>query len=42
MGVLDKNINTSNICTKCNNNLYHSHRADKDIDGRNIALIAIK
>lgn len=41
-GILGNNITTSNICTKCNNNLYHSHREDKDLDGRNIALIAMK
>ena len=42
IGILDSNITISNICTKCNNSLYHSHRADKDIDGRNISLIAMK
>ena len=42
IGILPNNITTSNICTKCNNNLYHSHRADKDTDGRNICLIAMR
>ena len=42
MGLLDNNIIISNICTKCNNDIYYSHRANKNIDGRNIALIAIK
>ncbi|MBR3161552.1 MAG: peptidoglycan editing factor PgeF [Bacilli bacterium] len=42
MGILPNNITTSNICTKCNNNLYHSHRADKNINGRNICLIAMR
>ena len=42
LGILENNIYTSNICTKCNNNIYHSYRSDKELAGRNIALIAMK
>ena len=42
IGILPDNITTSDICTKCNNNLYHSHRADSDTDGRNILLISMR
>ena len=42
IGILPENITTSDICTKCNNNLYHSHRADSDTDGRNILLISMR
>ena len=41
VGILGKNIYNSNICTKCNNNKFNSHRGDKE-DGRNIALIMLK
>ena len=41
VGILSKNIYNSNICTKCNNKKFNSHRADKE-DGRNIALIILK
>lgn len=42
LGIEEKNIYTSNICTKCNNNIFHSHRGDKETDGRNIAFIMMK
>jgi len=42
IGILEKNIFTSKLCTKCNSDIFYSHRADKSNDGRNIALIAIK
>ena len=41
LGILNTNIYNSNICTKCNNNKFHSHRGDVE-DGRNIALIMLK
>lgn len=40
MGI--KQIVKSNICTKCNNNNYHSYRVDKEQSGRNISIIALK
>lgn len=42
IGIFPDNITTSDICTKCNNNLYYSHRADSDTDGRNILLISMR
>lgn len=41
IGILSENIYNSNICTKCNNYKFHSHRGDIE-DGRNIALIMLK
>lgn len=41
-GILEKNIYNSNICTKCMNDKFHSHRGDKILDGRNIAFIVLK
>lgn len=41
-GILEKNIYDSNICTKCNNREFHSHRGDSLVDGRNIAFIVLK
>lgn len=37
-----KNITSSTICSKCNSDIIHSHRQDKDLSGRNIALICLK
>lgn len=41
LGIKSQNIYNSNICTKCNNDKFNSHRADIG-DGRNIALIMLK
>ena len=41
LGVLEKNIFIAEICTKCNNDKFHSYRADGKESGRNIALICI-
>ena len=41
LGLKEVNIITSDLCTKCYNNLYHSYRYDKTKD-RNIALIVLK
>ena len=42
LGVLDKNIITSNICTKCSCDRYHSYRAHGIDSGRNVSLIVMK
>lgn len=42
LGLLEENIYYSNICTKCNSNIYHSYREEHDKCGRNIALICLK
>lgn len=42
LGINKNNIHTSNECTKCNNNIYHSYRKEKENSGRNIAFIAMK
>lgn len=42
LGMLEQNIFSSNICTKCNKEHFHSHRGEPNIDGRNIAFIALK
>ena len=41
LGLKNENIILSNICSKCNNNIIHSHRADGINSGRNIALICM-
>lgn len=41
-GLKEENIEVSSICTKCNYNIYHSYRAEKDSAGRNLSIIAIK
>lgn len=38
----EKNIEVSNLCTKCNHNMFHSYRYDKEKSGRNLGLIVIK
>lgn len=42
IGLLENNIHTSNICTMCNPDKYHSYRVDHDKSGRNLALICLK
>ena len=42
LGVLEENIVTSNICTKCSSDKYHSYRAHGMDSGRNVSLIVIK
>lgn len=42
LGLLDENIISSDICTKCHSDLYHSYRADGQISGRNLSLICLK
>lgn len=40
VGVRNENIIQSNICTVCNSKYMHSYRADKELSGRNTAIIA--
>lgn len=42
MGIKEKNIYLSNICTKCNNNVMHSYRGSKGAGGLNTALIVLR
>lgn len=42
LGLLEENIISSNICTKCHNNLMHSYRSEGASSGRNLALICLK
>ena len=42
VGVKRENIFDSGICTVCSSELLHSYRADKELSGRNIAIIGMK
>lgn len=45
LGIKKEHIFCSNVCTKCNNDIYHSYRdykSKKIESGRNIALICLK
>lgn len=39
IGLKDENIIDSGICTVCNSKDFHSYRADKEMSGRNGAMI---
>ena len=41
LGLKEENIITSDLCTKCHHDLYHSYRYDQT-EGRNIAAIILK
>ena len=41
LGLKEENINLSNLCSKCNNDIIHSHRGDGIDSGRNIAIICM-
>lgn len=41
-GLKEENIIDSKICTVCNSNLMHSYRVDKELAGRNTAIIGMK
>ena len=41
-GVPEDNVFVSGLCTKCNNELFFSYRADRGITGRMAAIIAMK
>lgn len=40
-GVIEQNIETSDFCTICKPDLFHSHRRDKDRSGRMMGVIGI-
>lgn len=40
-GVPPQNITTSNVCTKCNNDLFFSYRAEKGETGRMAAILQL-
>ncbi len=40
-GLLDNNIYINNSCTKCNYDIFHSYRAEKNNSGRNGAFIML-
>ncbi len=42
LGIKKENIAYSDLCTKCNSDILHSYRKDKDLSGRNGLLISIK
>ena len=42
LGILKENIFDLGICTKCNSDIYHSHRGDPITDGRNISVVFLK
>ena len=42
LGVLEKNIYLSNICTKCSSDTYYSYRAHGQDSGRNVTLVCMK
>lgn len=41
-GLKDENIVDCGLCTVCNNDKFHSYRADKPNYGLNVAIIALK
>jgi polyphenol oxidase len=42
LGVRAKNITASDLCTSCNTDLLFSHRAEKGITGRMMAVVGIR
>ena len=42
LGIKNENITISNLCSKCNNDIIHSHRFEGVNSGRNIAVISLK
>lgn len=42
VGLLDKNIIDSNICTACNSSIFHSYRVDGKLSGRNTAIMGLR
>lgn len=41
IGLKEENIIDSEICTKCHAEHFHSYRADKELSGRNAAIVAL-
>lgn len=41
IGIKEKNITISKICTKCNKDKFHSYRGNREENGRNIAFIML-
>lgn len=41
-GILEQNIQVTNLCTNCNHSDFYSHRRDKGITGRMIGFIGIR
>jgi len=41
LGIKKEHIIISNICSKCNSNIIHSHRANGNEAGRNILLVSL-
>lgn len=41
MGLREENIIDSNLCTVCHSDMFHSYRVDKELSGRNAALILL-
>ena len=41
-GVKEENIVLPTLCSKCNNDIMHSHRGDGTSSGRNLAFICLK
>lgn len=42
LGIKKEHIYLSNICSKCNSNIIHSYREDKEISGRNLYVVCLK
>ncbi len=42
IGILDKNIIISDLCTSCNEKLFYSHRRDRGLTGRMASIIELK
>ncbi|AOT68450.1 peptidoglycan editing factor PgeF [Geosporobacter ferrireducens] len=42
IGILQRNIIISNLCTHCNNHLFFSHRSEEGITGRMAAVLQLK
>jgi copper oxidase (laccase) domain-containing protein len=41
-GIPEKNISASPLCTACRTDLLFSHRAEKGVAGRMMAVVGIK
>lgn len=41
-GILNENIDVSEVCTVCNSDKYYSYRTHRDKTGRQAAIIMLK